>query len=363
MVSSCAVFSQQQGESLIGTAPPTRRFVLIECPHPWAEAMEQSRGLPSDLAGHLKLWAKQWPDTRFLLFTGRRLSSGSCQVQDGQPPRRLLVFEAPENRFQTYQAMQIQGVMPNQLTTAIADYFTARSQGKWPPMARPLAGRHWFICTHGRHDRCCGRYGYPLYRQVTDLVESLVQAQRLPNQGVQIWQVSHIGGHRFAPTLIDLPQGRYYGALTLENCRSLLLRQGSLALLSLIYRGWALLPEPVQVLERLLWQQQGWSWLDHPVDYTLTPVEPTIEPPCPTGLPSWQADLTWANTWAWQALIQPDPDLSCTVFGSCGDDTPLRTHNYQVRQLKKQVYQPMAPQPVALALNRQSPQPRLRRTA
>ncbi|WOD40161.1 sucrase ferredoxin [Nodosilinea sp. E11] len=341
MVSSCAVFAQQQGESLIGTAPLTRRFVLIECPHPWAEVMDQSCGLPADLAAQMKRWAKQWPGTRFLLFTGQPVPP-SAQVRC-QQPRRLLFFEAPERNLQTYQAMQMEGVSPDRLTAAIADYFTARSQGTWPQMARPLLGRHLFICTHGRRDRCCGRYGYPLYRQTSALVNEFHQLQRLPNHGIHLWQVSHIGGHRFAPTLIDFPEGRYYGALTLGDCRSLLLRQGSLALLSRIYRGWALLPEPVQILERLLWQQQGWSWLEQPVDYTLAVAGATVDSLSnASDLSPWQVSFTWGETCHWQALIQLDPDLSCTVFGSCGDETPLTTHKYQVTHLQKQVHRSAA---------------------
>lgn len=346
MVSSCAVFAQQQGESLVGTAPLTRRFVFIECPHPWAEAMEKSPGLPATLAAQIKQWANQWPGTRFLLFTDGHLSSGSAQVRY-QQPRRLFFFEAPESDLQTYQALQMTNIATDQLTAAIADYFTARAQGTWPPLARPLAGRHGFICTHGRRDRCCGRYGYPFYRQAKALAKTLNHAHPSFGSGVHIWQVSHIGGHRFAPTLIDLPEGRYYGALTLEDWRSLLLRQGSLALLSRIYRGWALLPEPVQVLERLLWQQQGWSWLDCPVNYILQPLRTTAAQASQHNpLLSWQASLIWKNTWQWQALIQPAPDLSCTVFGSCGDATPLKAHKYQINQLQKQLYRPKAAQPV-----------------
>lgn len=359
MVGSCAVFAQQQGESLIGTAPLTRRFVLIECPHPWAEAVGQSCGLPADLADQMKQWAQQWPETRFLLFTGQRLPAGA----DRDLPRRLMFFEAPESRLQTYRAMQIAAVAPERLTAAIADYFAARSQGRWPSTALPLAGRHLFICTHGRRDRCCGRYGYPLYRQATALLETLEQSQQLPI-GTHIWQVSHIGGHRFAPTLIDLPEGRYYGALTLEDCRALLLRQGSLALLARIYRGWALLPEPVQVLERHLWQQQGWSWLARSVDYRLKPLATAAELPAQApDLPAWQVDFSWGKTRHWQATLQPDASLSRTIFGSCGDETPLETRKYQIAQLQEQVQPAPLPRPVASAFSQQSPQRKRRRTA
>ncbi|NJL49331.1 MAG: hypothetical protein HC929_20155 [Leptolyngbyaceae cyanobacterium SM2_5_2] len=314
MISSCAAFAQQQGESLIGTAPPTRQFVLIECPHPWAEAMAQSRGLPLSMAVQIQHWAQQWPDTQFLLFTGQRLPSCSCQSLNLQS-RRILIFEAPENRVQTYRVMQIEVATPDHLTAALADWFAARTRGKWPKAAHALTGRHIFVCTHGRHDRCCGRYGYPFYRQAKALVESLEQAQRLPRSGIHVWQVSHIGGHRFAPTLIDLPEGRYYGSLTLADWQLLLLRQGSLSLLSRIYRGWALLPAPVQVLERFLWQQQGWSWLEQPVDYTLKPVSAVAQPFAQAApLPSWQVEFTWGETWHWRASLHPAPTLSCTVL-------------------------------------------------
>ena len=58
----------------------------------------------------------------------------------------------------------------------------------------------FLVCTHGKHDRCCARYGRPLYDAVREQVE----------EG-WAWQVSHVGGDRFAGNLVALPDGVYYG--------------------------------------------------------------------------------------------------------------------------------------------------------
>lgn len=64
------------------------------------------------------------------------------------------------------------------------------------PVDHPL----FLVCTHGKHDRCCAKYGRPLYDAVRELVE--------PDW---VWQSSHVGGDRFAGNLVALPDGVYYG--------------------------------------------------------------------------------------------------------------------------------------------------------
>jgi hypothetical protein len=57
------------------------------------------------------------------------------------------------------------------------------------------------VCTHGRHDACCAERGRPLARAL---------AQAHP---AETWEVSHIGGDRFAGNMLVLPHGLYYGRL------------------------------------------------------------------------------------------------------------------------------------------------------
>jgi hypothetical protein len=57
------------------------------------------------------------------------------------------------------------------------------------------------VCTHGRRDRCCAVDGRALALSVVDAGEQ------------HVWECSHLGGHRFAPTALVLPTGYAYGRL------------------------------------------------------------------------------------------------------------------------------------------------------
>lgn len=56
-----------------------------------------------------------------------------------------------------------------------------------------------FLCTNGRRDICCAEFGRALLRQ-------------FPGEP-QLWEVSHLGGHRFAPTALMVPSGMMLGRL------------------------------------------------------------------------------------------------------------------------------------------------------
>jgi hypothetical protein len=70
-----------------------------------------------------------------------------------------------------------------------------------PGLGEPVEGPLLLICTHGKRDRCCATLGRPL-------VDTLAALH--PDE---TWEVSHIGGHRFAGNLLVLPEGLAYGGL------------------------------------------------------------------------------------------------------------------------------------------------------
>ena len=57
------------------------------------------------------------------------------------------------------------------------------------------------VCTHGKHDTCCAERGRPA-------AAALEAAHR-----DHTWEVSHIGGDRFAGNMLVLPHGLYYGRI------------------------------------------------------------------------------------------------------------------------------------------------------
>ena len=64
-------------------------------------------------------------------------------------------------------------------------------------MDRPV----FCVCTHGKHDVCCAERGRP------------VAAALAAAHPEETWEVSHIGGDRFAGNALVLPHGLYYGRL------------------------------------------------------------------------------------------------------------------------------------------------------
>jgi hypothetical protein len=82
---------------------------------------------------------------------------------------------------------------------ALCDQLPALPGGAVPSFGEPHTEPLYLVCTHGRRDVCCARFGLPLAR-----------ALGAAHPG-QVWETTHVGGHRFAANLVLLPHGLYYG--------------------------------------------------------------------------------------------------------------------------------------------------------
>jgi hypothetical protein len=107
------------------------------------------------------------------------------------------------------------------------------------------------VCGHGRRDPCCGRWG------------TQVHAELLARGGAaRVWRCSHTGGHRFAPTAITLPDGRAWADISADLLEGIVARTAPVAHLSPHDRGTSALDPWGQVVDRALFEQHGWAWLD-----------------------------------------------------------------------------------------------------
>jgi hypothetical protein len=68
-------------------------------------------------------------------------------------------------------------------------------------LGEPVEGPMFAVCTHGAKDMCCATFGRPVASAL---------AQRF---GDRVWEVSHVGGDRFAGNLLVLPDGLLHGQL------------------------------------------------------------------------------------------------------------------------------------------------------
>lgn len=67
------------------------------------------------------------------------------------------------------------------------------------------------VCTHVRRDACCARLGQPLVEDLAEVAD--------PSR---IWETTHLGGHRFAPTCLALPSQVAYGRVSRDRVSDLI---------------------------------------------------------------------------------------------------------------------------------------------
>ena len=261
-----SAFPKTWSNILAGTAVPADIFILLETPQPWSKPALLSEGVPESVRQVIKPLLESTSRVRVHLIANEQTPH---QIQ-----RRILIYRRAgslagrtanlglgSRLARDYEGWEIQAETPEAMAPALTCFLheAARAQQGEQWQIRSLADdpiRHLMICTHASHNECCGIYGYPFYQAAIAHIQQLGLTQY-----IQPWQISHIGGHRFAPTLIDFPQGRYYGNLDEDSLQCLLKQRGAIAPLFSTYRGWSLLPKPLQILEAELFRQYGWEWL------------------------------------------------------------------------------------------------------
>lgn len=102
----------------------------------------------------------------------------------------------------------------------------------------------YLVCTHGRRDMCCGRYGGAL-------------ARALGSAGYPVWETSHVDGHRFAANLVILPHGLYYGPVDLPAAKAALSAYEDGRVLPDRFRGRAGIPAAEQAAEHMVISDEG----------------------------------------------------------------------------------------------------------
>ena len=176
----CAAASLRDDEPMAGTAPTDRVWLFVEEPGPWGrQAVAESR-LPEEVRSFLagldgvrvqlirRHGGVSGPGVRvFAADLSRGVALRTTLLDD---PRDLLDLD------------------PAALRAGAPDL---------PAYDGPL----WLVCTNGRRDRCCAESGRPV-------AEAL--AARWPEE---TWETTHLGGHRFAATLLALPAGFVLGRL------------------------------------------------------------------------------------------------------------------------------------------------------
>jgi hypothetical protein len=234
----CSGASERSLEPMEGTASDEAWWLLVEYPGPWGrKAIAESRLEPAvreHLAG--------LHDVRVHLI------------------RRHVGPAAPGTRVFAVDLSVDPAVEPVIRTVVLDD--PAQILSLDPASMAPYDGPLFLVCTNGRRDLCCAERGRP----VADAL-----ASRWPEA---TWETTHLGGHRFAGTMVAFPSGLTLGRLgpdsAVSACQQIEAGEAPVRWL----RGRAGLSAPAQVAEIHVRRELGVSGLD---DVAVTSVTPAAD--------------------------------------------------------------------------------------
>jgi hypothetical protein len=222
----CASVSSQSAEPLAATASRIDYWILVEYRGLWDRDVLGGSLLSAELKGHLRGQLRELGNAR-LLFVKKpeRRSYGRRQLFFG-------TSKPGEERF-----YQLEFESHDDLLAL--DFVRALSGDAEPgiPVEHPLL----VVCTHGKRDRCCAKFGRPLY-----------DALRREAESSWVWQSTHVGGDRFAGNVVVFPPGLYYGRVEREDVRALLDEHAEGNLLLERYRGRSAYGFAVQAAEHAI---------------------------------------------------------------------------------------------------------------
>jgi hypothetical protein len=176
----CSNQSLARGDPLYGTASVGRTWVLLELSGPWGRsALLESVAILEPTLGRAIARRFEMAGMRIagIRRTGRRLAT---------PRWRWFIAQSDEGAETLYRG-EVSG--PRDYLDIALDGSDGESS------AGPLVA----VCAHGKHDQCCAVRGRGAVAAI---------AARYPES---TWECSHLGGDRFAATMLILPEGLCYG--------------------------------------------------------------------------------------------------------------------------------------------------------
>ncbi|MFF0225058.1 sucrase ferredoxin [Streptomyces sp. NPDC004629] len=204
-MSRCATVSRNLDEPISGTAATATTWLLLEQPGPWGVKALTSSHLDRALGRALEL-AADGTGVRIALIRrpGRHADPGT--------PAERQVYAAHTVPGKVW----LRAATTRDPSTLLDLDYAALGAGDHRTFDTVLGARAYeagplaLVCTNGKRDRCCALLGRPLAAELT--------ASGVPG----VWEVTHLGGHRFSPTVLVLPYGYAYGRAEAHTVKEVL---------------------------------------------------------------------------------------------------------------------------------------------
>jgi hypothetical protein len=292
----CSTLSHELGEQLFGTATRADVWLLLQYPYLWGrDALLDSR-LPDEIKARLTAYLKVIPNARFHFIKQYR----TRRVHTDGITFYVMVTRPAKPVSYHFQLRHYKDLLDIDIAAVVAGDPVFDAQINRDPL--------YIVCVNGKRDRCCAKFGSRVYQATAYMGEE------------NIWQTTHIGGHRFAATMVCFPHGVCYGRVRPGAARTIIndYRQGRIMLEH--YRGRSHDERLVQVADYFLREATGIRELDH---FRLVDIQGTTE----TG---WQVQFAAAGQT--HRIQMRETQSEFPSFGSCGDVQPSRISQYELVQ-------------------------------
>jgi hypothetical protein len=227
----CSLRSKEAAEQAFGTASTGDAWLLLEYARPWSPKAFNESALPEAVKTHLSGVLKSVPRSRVLFIKRTRRAKG---------PLSLFVARSRESSSSIlkFEFFEYEQLLDLDLTSALA--------GGWPAGASQWESPLFLVCTHGTRDKCCAKFGIPIYKTIRTLVEES-----------SVWECSHVGGDRFAANVVCFPDGIFYGHVTEESAKLIVEQCFERRIVLTNFRGRACYSFPVQAAEFFARRETG----------------------------------------------------------------------------------------------------------
>lgn len=228
----CSQLSRGVEENTFGTASVGEVWLLIEYTQPWGPHALNDSGLSSEVKNYLNQLIRRIPRSRLLFIKQERRHQSSFNffiIRARERNPFIVRFELDDYEKLRERYLDVASVAAGEKT------------GHGEVITDPL----YLVCTHGKRDKCCAKFGFPIYKSVRGGRDGLV------------WQSSHVGGDRFAANLLCFPHGLFYAHVTDESAHEVVSRYERQQIVLEKFRGRACYPYPVQSADYFIRREAG----------------------------------------------------------------------------------------------------------
>ena len=306
MSTVCSTGSLEASEPLAGTASVAQSWIVIEQPGPWGRQALTDSHLERRLGESLLAASAASGTTILLARHPDRLERHDPSRHDAGRRNVWIAHTAPGHTRMRH------GVTADLSEIASWD-FNAIGSGSLPSFGSPSKQSLLLLCTHSGRDQCCAVLGRSLMGETMDRLEG--------HERATVWEASHIGGHRFAPTALSLPSGTVYGRLDVDDVMRIRSDDEQRIISTSNYRGRSAFPQPLQVAEIAI--REAAQILDRDVLDVLWVTEGRAVPLAPRQvLPdasALQLEVRHVDGRAWQVSVRREV-LATRRAESCGKE-------------------------------------------